>query len=239
MLVIKSHKRTILTTALGPLCLILLLGFTELPWILSKPLIIKENIKESPVIVALYSGYGQIVHNGLDKYSLVRLQKAIQLWKRGFTSYILFSGGSADRRGNGLAGAKRMAIEAFKQGIPQERIIIEQDSKDTRHNVINSSSILKQKGWNNLILVTNDFHIQRAVRLFEKEGFQVYPAPIEWQIRGTWKSNWEYLRFLRYELQARVAYFLLTEKQIDALIDFLRPTKEFNQKFESKVKEFI
>jgi uncharacterized SAM-binding protein YcdF (DUF218 family) len=223
MLATKPRKRIILTAALGLLCLIFLLGFTELPWILSKPLMIKEKIKASPVIVVLYSGYGQIVHNGLDKYSLARVQKAVQLWKRGFASYILFSGGCADRRGNGLAGAQRMALEAAQQGIPQEKIIIEQDSKDTRHNVINSSPILREKGWNNLILVTNDFHMQRAVRLFEKERFQVYPAPIEWQTRGTWKSNWGYLRFLRYELQARVAYLLLTEKQIDTLINFLRP----------------
>jgi len=225
MLVIKSYKRTILTTALGILCLIFLLGFTELPWILSKPFIIKENIKEAPVIVALYSGYGKTVRNGLDKYSLARVQKAVQLWKRGLASYILFSGGGADRREDGSAGAKKMALEAIKHSIPQERIIIEQDSKDTRQNAINSSHILKQKGWNNLILVTNDFHIQRAVRLFEKENIQAYPAPIEWQIRGAWKSNWEYVRFLRYELQARVAYLLLTERQIDALIDFLRPSE--------------
>jgi uncharacterized SAM-binding protein YcdF (DUF218 family) len=230
MHVIKPRKRTILTTALGLLCLIFLLGFTELPWILSKPLIIQENINEAPVIVALYSGYGKIVRNGLDKYSLARVQKAVQLWKRGLASYILFSGGGADRREGGAAGAEKMALEAIKQSIPQERIIIEQDSRDTRQNAINSSHILKQKGWNNVILITNDFHMQRAVRLFEKENVHVYPAPIEWQVRGAWKSNWEYLRFLRYELQARVAYLLLTEKQIDALIDFLRPTKDFNQK---------
>jgi uncharacterized SAM-binding protein YcdF (DUF218 family) len=119
-----------------------------------------------------------------------------------------------------------MALQAIEKGIPPEKILVEQDSKDTRHNVLNSSRILKEKAWKNLILVTNDFHMQRSVRLFEKEGFQVYPAPIEWQTRGKWKSNWEYLRFLRYELQARAAYLLLSEKQIDTLIDFLRPNKE-------------
>jgi len=224
MLIIKSYKNTILTIALGLLCLIFLLGFTELPWILSKPLRIKENIKEAPVIVVLYSGYGKIIRNGLDEYSLARIQKAVKLWKRGLASYILFSGGgAADRRWDGSAGAKKMALEAMKRSIPQARIIIEQNSKDTRQNALNTSHILKQKGWNEVILVTNDFHIKRAARLFEKENIRIYPAPIEWQMRGAWKSNWEYLRFLRYELQARVAYLLLTEKQIDALINFLRP----------------
>lgn len=224
MLAIKSYKKTLLTTVLGLLCLIFLLGFTKLPWILSKPLLIKENIKEVPVIVVLYSGYGKIIRNGLDKYSLARVQKAVQLWKRGLASHILFSGGGADRRGDGSAGAKKMALEAVKHHIPQARIIIEQNSKDTRQNAINTSHILKQKGWNEVILVTNDFHIKRAARLFEKENIRTHPAPIKWQIKGAWKSNWEYLRFLRYELQARVAYLLLTEKQIDALINFLRPS---------------
>ena len=225
MLVIKSYKQIILTIALCLLSLIFLLGFTELPWILSKPLRIKENIKEAPVIVVLYSGYGRIIRNGLDKYSLARIQKAVKLVKRGLASYILFSGGgAADRRWDGSAGAKKMALEAMKRSIPQARIIIEQNSKDTRQNALNTSHILKQKGWNEVILVTNDFHIKRAARLFEKESIRIYPAPIEWQMRGAWKSNWEYLRFLRYEFQARVAYFLLTEKQIDALINFLRPS---------------
>jgi len=190
----------------------------------------QENIKASHVIVALYSGYGQIIHNGLDKYSLARVQKAVQLWKRGLAPYILFSGGSADRRGNGRPGAQRMTLEAIGMGIPKKRIIIDPDSKDTRSNAINSSRILKEKCWDDLILITNDFHMQRAVRLFEKEKFQVYPAPIEWQAKGRWKSNWAYLRFLRYEIQARLAYLLLSDKQIDALIDFLRPTKKRNQK---------
>jgi len=223
MLVIKSYKKIILAIALCILCLLFLLGFTELPWILSKPLRIKENTKEAPVIVVLYSGYGRIIRNGLDKHSLARIQKAVKLWKKGLASYILFSGGGADRKSGGSAGAKKMALEAMKHSIPQAQIIIEQNSKDTRQNALNASHILKQKGWNEVILVTNDFHIKRAARLFEKKSIRIYPAPIEWQVRGAWKSNWEYLRFLRYELQARIAYLLLTEKQIDALIEFLRP----------------
>ena len=210
-------------TVLGISSLAGLLGFTELPWILSRPLMVQENIQASPVILALYCGYGDISENGLCKASLARVQKAVHLWKEGNASFILFSGGSADKRGNGLSGAQRMALEAGKQGVPKEKIITEEHSKDTRYKVLNSIRILREKGYDTLILVTNDFHMKRTMSLFEGTGFQVYSAPVEWHPRGKWKANLEYLHLLVRELQAWAAYRFLSEKQIDTLIDFLRP----------------
>lgn len=220
---IRNIKILFLAFSVGIILVVLLLGFSELPWFISRPFICKENIQASPVIVVLYCGYGITVRNGLDKYSLDRIQKAVQIWKKGLASYLLFTGGNADRRGTVFTGSKRMALEAIRQGVPEERITLEQNSKDTRYNAINSSIILKEKGWNNFILVTNDFHMQRTVNLFKKNGFNVYPAPVEWEEKGKWKSNWTYLRFLWYELRAMAAYLLLNDKQINAVIDFLRP----------------
>jgi len=220
---VKPLKKLFVIFSFGLILIILLLGFTELPWFISRPFICEENIQVSPVIVVLYSGHGITIRNGLDKYSLDRIQKAVQIWEKGLASYLLFTGGSVDRRGTVFSGSKRMALEAIRQGVPEEKIILEKNSKDTRYNAINSSIILKEKGWNNFILVTNDFHMQRTFNLFKKNGFNVYPAPVEWEEKGKWKSNWTYLRFLRYELQAMIAYLILSEKQINAVIDFLRP----------------
>lgn len=203
--------------------MVLLLGFTELPWVISGPYIYEENIQVAPVIVVLYSGYGISERNDLDKYSLDRIERAVQLWKNELSPNILFAGGSADKRGTGLSGSNRMAAEALRLAVPEENILIEARSKDTRNNVHNTSLILNKKGWNSLILVTSDFHIKRAADLFDKNRFTVYPAPVEWKLRKSWKSNWTYLKFLRYELQARLAYFLLNEKQLNTLMDFLRP----------------
>lgn len=209
--------------SVGIILIVLLLGFSELPWFISRPFICEENIQASPAIVVLYCGYGITIRNGLDKYSIDRIQKAVQLWKKGLASYLLFTGGNADRRGTGLSGSNRMAAEALRLGVPEESIIIEAESKDTLNNIHNTSLILNKHGWNSLILVTSDFHIKRAADLFDKNRFKVYPAPVEWNIRRSWKSNWTYLKFLRYELQARLAYLLLNEKQLNTLMDFLRP----------------
>ena len=220
---VKPLKKLFVIFSFGLILIILLLGFTELPWIISRPFICEENIQASPVIVVLYCGHGITVRNGLDKYSIDRIQKAVQIWEKGLASYLLFTGGNADRRGTGLSGSNRMAAEALRLGVPKERILIEAGSKDTLNNVHNTSLILNKNGWNSLILVTSDFHIKRAADLFDKNRFKVYPAPVEWNIRRSWKSNWTYLKFLRYELQARLAYLLLNEKQLNTLMDFLRP----------------
>jgi uncharacterized SAM-binding protein YcdF (DUF218 family) len=221
----KRIRKSIFTGLVGAIFLTLVLGFTKLPWVLSRPIIIEQNVKTAPVIVVLYSGHGDIFQNGLDKYALARVQKAVKLYRSGWAPHILFSGGAADVRGNGLPGADKMAQEATRQGIPAEKIMIERCSRDTRQNAKNSAQIIREKGWNSIILVTNDFHMRRAMHLFAKRGLEVHPAPVEWQTKGKWESNWCYLDLLLKEVQARLAYLILNERQIDGLIDFLRPCK--------------
>jgi len=202
---------------------LLLLGLTDLPWVISRPLLVTEDIQDAPLIVVLYCGYGDMIQNGLGEYSRQRVQKGVQLWKQGLASYILFTGGRADKRVFDLAGSERMSLEAIRLGVPKNKIIIENDSKDTRQNVLNATSILKEKNWDRLILVTNDFHMKRVMFLFNRNGLKVFPAPVEWQVKGKWTSNWTYLRFLFYEFRAWLAYSLLNDQQIDTVMDFLRP----------------
>ena len=37
-----------------------------------------------------------------------------------------------------------------------------------------------------VLLVTNAFHMRRAQRLFERQGMQVLPFPVDFQARGRW-----------------------------------------------------
>ena len=37
-----------------------------------------------------------------------------------------------------------------------------------------------------ILLVTSAFHMQRAQRLFERQGMQVLPFPVDFQARGRW-----------------------------------------------------
>ena len=37
-----------------------------------------------------------------------------------------------------------------------------------------------------ILLVTSGFHMRRAQRLFERQGLQVLPFPVDFQARGRW-----------------------------------------------------
>ena len=40
-----------------------------------------------------------------------------------------------------------------------------------------------------VLLVTNDFHMRRSQRLFERQGMQVLPFPVDFQARGPVRSG--------------------------------------------------
>ena len=37
-----------------------------------------------------------------------------------------------------------------------------------------------------MLLVTSAFHMRRSQRLFERQGMQVLPLPVDFQARGRW-----------------------------------------------------
>ncbi len=57
----------------------------------------------------------------------------------------------------------------------------ETQSKTTAENATMSASILKEAGVNRIVLVTQAFHMPRAVRLFRSAGLEVVPAPTDFK----------------------------------------------------------
>lgn len=55
---------------------------------------------------------------------------------------------------------------------------VDEASRDTRENAQRSFEQLSQQGITRILLVTNDWHMQRSLRHFEQAGFKVSPAPM-------------------------------------------------------------
>ena len=55
---------------------------------------------------------------------------------------------------------------------------LEEKAKTTKENALFSYDILNKEGINKIILVTNQWHMQRAKLLFERAGFDVLPASV-------------------------------------------------------------
>jgi uncharacterized SAM-binding protein YcdF (DUF218 family) len=90
---------------------------------------------------------------------------------------ILLSGGiglSGNGAGNEAQLSKRDLI-AMK--VPENMILVEDQSRTTLENAENSAKILRERGYSHPILVTTSPHMPRSVELFRQEGFDVLPLP--------------------------------------------------------------
>jgi uncharacterized SAM-binding protein YcdF (DUF218 family) len=97
---------------------------------------------------------------------------------------ILVSGGDGSFSGRyeGEAGASARFFTAF--GVPPERLIRENASRNTWENTLNTKELLEQDGLKDCLLVTSAFHMPRSLALFAKAGITVTPWPVDYRTSG-------------------------------------------------------
>ena len=101
-----------------------------------------------------------------------RVWHAARLYKAGKAPWILLSGG-ADLTIAQESEAKAMAGFIEDLGAPSSVLILEEQSRTTSQNAAFSAVLLREKHINHILLVTSALHMERAKRLFEKQGLQV------------------------------------------------------------------
>jgi len=110
-----------------------------------------------------------------------RLTVAAELARRYPAARILFSGGSGALiydEGAEAAFALRLLEDL---GIPRERIMLEDRSRNTVENAVFSKALAHPERW---LLVTSAHHLPRAIGVFRKAGFPVEAYPVDWRTRG-------------------------------------------------------
>ena len=90
-----------------------------------------------------------------------RCETALQVWKDGLVQNIIVTGG----RGADEPAAEADVMREFflDNGVPEEQVIAENTSTNTIQNLWNAREIMRQKGWETAAVVTNDYHVQRAL----------------------------------------------------------------------------
>ena len=69
------------------------------------------------------------------------------------------------------AEAHIMANTLIRMGIPAEQILQDDQSFNTRQNIRNAAELLAPYDIRTVLVVTSDFHLPRALRLAEDQGF--------------------------------------------------------------------
>jgi uncharacterized SAM-binding protein YcdF (DUF218 family) len=121
---------------------------------------------------------------GISYSSYWRARQALLAWQTGGFKKIVVSGGGGPGIVNFLAG----------QGVPRDAIVAEWASLSTRENGIATARLIAGMPGKR-VLLTSDFHLFRALRVFRKLHIEVTPMPVPDVLHSTEHWNGRFQAF--------------------------------------------
>ncbi|MEM9493293.1 MAG: YdcF family protein, partial [Myxococcota bacterium] len=101
-----------------------------------------------------------------------RVAAGVELWRRGGAPIFCVTGGGPPER----IEADAMAERARQLGIPDSALRVERESRNTGENARFAAALLREEGCRTVWIVSQPFHLFRAVFLFRKYGLE----PLAW-----------------------------------------------------------
>jgi len=132
-----------------------------------------------------------------------RLMDAEQLYHKGIIKKIMLSGGNGLLFNDGYRESEAMKDYLLANKIPIIDIIIENTSRNTIENAMNSAEILKEKyNKGTFLLITSANHMRRAQLCFNKANLKItiFPTDCTTSYR---KTGYEYILLPRAEALER------------------------------------
>lgn len=110
-----------------------------------------------------------------------RLFQAIELYKSGIIKKILFTGGSGSITLPNLKEGEFVKRYLIVIGIPENDIWIENESRNTHENAVDTKRLLEDKESTNekFLLITSAYHMRRAMACFKKVKLNVTPYSVD------------------------------------------------------------
>ncbi len=121
---------------------------------------------------------------GYFKGASDRFIQTVRLYKLGHIKKILVTGGNSSiwKSRQQYKEADFLHEQLVQMGIPDEAILIDNQSRNTHENGVNSKKIidsLQLKG--PFLLITSATHIRRSLEVFNKAGLQTTPYPCHYR----------------------------------------------------------
>lgn len=123
------------------------------------------------------------------------IEKTVELYKKGLTSKIIFSGGFNKKYG--IIEGEAMAKQAVKLGVNKKDILIENKSTNTLENDLFSIQIIDSEiGLQNVKIITavvKNYHARRALMTLRKhipKGIRLLAAAYDSEYYPFTKTNW-------------------------------------------------
>jgi uncharacterized SAM-binding protein YcdF (DUF218 family) len=117
----------------------------------------------------------------LGASTLYRCIHAVELYREGRPCLVLLTGGRADDDRHHPACAAVMGAFLTDVGVSPADLVLESEARSTYENALRSAHELSRRHIRKIVLVTEAFHMPRAVACFRKQGLEVVPAPCHYQ----------------------------------------------------------
>jgi uncharacterized SAM-binding protein YcdF (DUF218 family) len=138
-------------------------------------------------------------NGGISYSSYWRARQALLTWQTGGFKNIVISGGG----GPGILNF----LSAY--GVPRQVMVAEWRSTSTRENAIETARLIQEMPGKK-VLLTSDFHMYRAMRVFRKLGIQVTPMPAPDVLHATehWNGRFSAFEIMLVESAKILGYSL-------------------------------
>ncbi len=127
---------------------------------------------------------------------------------------LVFTGGSGELTGQQFREAEVVPDFLASLGLNTERLIIEDDSRNTWENVLYSQQLLQPHPDEQWLLITSAFHMRRAAGIFARLDWKVIPYPVDhrslpgraWRPRFAFADNLQLLNLASREWLGLLVY---------------------------------
>ncbi len=133
--------------------------------------------------------YGQPSYND----SVERLLMTYDLLRAGRAKNAIISGGPFDTTRQEVVDARVLGKQLTDWGIAAERIVVEDQSRNTRENAVLVADIVHARGWKTLVVVTSAMHMPRALDCFRAVKVEIDALPVDYHSFDTQRFSWSLL----------------------------------------------
>lgn len=149
-----------------------------------QPLTSADQARGAPVVVLLGSGSMNLRASGRQLSAVtgdagLRVLEAARLFTLLGGPLVIASGGVTEHDPAGAPESVALQRALIGLGVPNERILLESESKNTHDEAVIIKRMLAERGVTTFILVTSPLHMTRSLRTFEREGMHPIPSPAQ------------------------------------------------------------
>lgn len=106
-----------------------------------------------------------------------RVDTACRLWKDGWASTLILSGGRDPKAP--WSEPESMRQRCLEHGVPESAIVLDEGGVDTLATVRFTADLARTRAWSRVLMVSHDYHLARIKMMSVRQGLRVFTVPAD------------------------------------------------------------